>query len=480
MLALFGDPVARILLLAALVIRLCFAFEVTRNRLDLSGNPQLDMVFLHENAKEIASGDLRLTEPVLGNYRDIREKIYGPERYDRLFRPGTYVDSPGYLYFAALFEAVSGGSPYAVIFAQLLLDTLGCALVYLIALRVYGLAEARLALAAAALCLELVAHAGFVLRESFIAFLLTATTAAFVAGRRDPSVRTWIVAGLLWGAGWTTKLTFAFLLPFVPFIAPRKRLAAFALGAAVSIAPFVLRNVSLGVRPFEMSATSLQVLAHRNLAGYSGYGEWTGQHERIRSVLDAAEKGPLGESSAGVLAAAIEGHERGGYMKQLGAKLFWFFAPVDFYNNIAVTWLRLLSPVLRVCVVWWGLLGPFALLGFLAALRRREALPLVAAFLTLGVGTALLSGVYTRYRTPIEPIACIFFAAVVVEAARRIRAHRPSGTAIVALALLLRIGVELAIFHGPQPYPDRDYLARYVTGTFPEASARAYLLGKLR
>jgi len=469
---LFRDPVARILLLAALVIRLSFAFEVTRNRLDLSANPQLDVTFLHENAKEIASGDLRLTEPVLGNYRDIREKIYGPERYDRLFRPGTYVDSPGYLYFAALFEAVSGGSPYAVIFAQLVLDVLGCALVYLIALRVYGIAEARLALAAGALCLELVGHAGFVLRESFIAFLVTATVAAFVTGQRDPTPRAWVVAGLLWGAGWTTKLTFALLLPFVPFVAPRKRLAAFALGAALSIAPFVARNVSLGVRPLEMSATSLQVLAHRNMAGYRGYGEWVGQHDRIRSVLDAADGSWLGESSAGVLAAAIEGHERGGYVKQLGAKLFWFFAPVDFYNNISVACLRLASPVLAVCVVWWGVLSPFALLGFLAALRRREALPLVAAFATLGIGTALLSGVYTRYRVPIEPVACVFFASAVVEAARRIRARRPSGFAIVALALALRIGTE-------QPGPDKVHAAAWVSGTFPE-QPRDYLLGRLR
>jgi 4-amino-4-deoxy-L-arabinose transferase-like glycosyltransferase len=478
---LLHDRVARIIWIVALLVRLSFGLEVAYHDLDLSQNDQLDMIFLRDNARRIASGDIRLSKPSLGHYADLRNEIYGPERYDRLFKPETYIDSPGYLYFAAACELVGGPRhPYVVIFAQLLLDGLGCALVYSLARRIYGLAEARLALAAAALCLECVGEAGFVLRESVIAFLVTASVFTLDSAKRQGSARSWALAGLVWGLGWTTKLTFLFLLPVVPFLAGRapRRLGAFALGALVAVLPFVARNVSLGVPPLQMSATSLQIIAQRNMWGYEGYAEQVGRHRDIRKVLDASD-----DTSLGVLGAAIKSHERPqvDYPLQLGKKLFYFFAPVDFWNNIRVSYLRLLSPNLAACVVWWGVLSPWALFGFLLALRRRDALPLVAAFLALGIAPALVAGVYTRYRMVVEPVACIFFAATVVEAARRVRRDGVWGTGptIVLLAVLLRVGSERLIFHGEAPRLTRDALASYVLGTFPSDAAKHYLLSRI-
>lgn len=470
------------LLFVALLLRLSFALEVWKNDLDLSRNDQLDSIFLHENARRIAEGDLRLAEPYLGHYADLRNEIYGPERYDRLFKPETYIDSPGYLYFAAACETVGGGSPYAVIFAQLILDVLACALVYRLARNVYGLMEARVALAAAALCLESVGHAGFMLRESSIALLATWCVYTLDHARRTGREGSWVLAGVVWGLGWTTKLTFVLLLPFVPLVsgrAPRK-LAAFALGALLPIAPFVARNVSLGVPPLQMSATSLQIIAQRNMAGYEGVGEQVGRHAEIRRVLDASN-----DTAPSVLAAAIASHPTWyDYPLQLGRKLVYFFAPVDFWNNIRVTWLARLSPVLGVCFVWWGVLSSWALLGFLRALVRRDAIPLVGAFLALGVAPALLAGVYTRYRLVVEPIACVFFAATVVDAARAIVRKRWRGFAIVAACVLLRIGFEVVIFRdfpgAAQPRIPRSALEDYVIHTFPSRTAQGYLLYRVK
>jgi 4-amino-4-deoxy-L-arabinose transferase-like glycosyltransferase len=485
---LLRDSVARLFLLAALLIRLMFAYEVIAHDLDLSSNDQLDMIFLHQNAAQIASGDIRLVHPVLGHYADLRNKIYGPERYDRLFKPETYIDSPGYLYFAGACEAFTfhtlpqrpalAPSPYSEIVVQLLLDAFGCALVYSIARRTYGLAEARVALAACALCLECVGEAGFVLRESLIAFLVTASVYTLERARNE-GPRSWILAGIVWGLGWSTKLTFVFLLPFVPFIAGRKprRLAAFALGAVLPVLPFAARNVSLGIPPFQMSATSLQIIAQRNMAGYEGVGERVGRHEEIRRILDASD-----ETSLGVLAAAIRSHEHPltDYPEQLGRKLFYFFAPIDFWNNIRVSYLRLLSPFLALCVVWWGVLSPFALVGFVRAWTRRETLPLAAAFLALGIAPALVAGVYTRYRMVIEPISCVLFAATIVAAARGIHRGRLRWAGLVLALLAARVGVEARIFgwHGQQ-LPKAE-LVRYVTGTWPnKQAAMAYLLERV-
>ncbi len=477
---LLRDRVGRAILLVALLLRLAFFAEVKQNDLDLTKNDQLDMVFLHENARAIADGDLRLARPVLGHYADIREKIYGPERYDRLFKPATYIDSPGYLYFAAFFEKLGGGSPYAPILAQLLLDTLGCALVYVLARRAYGLAEARVALALVALCLECVGEAGFVLRESVIAFLVTASTLSLVEARREGSARAWALAGLVWGLGWSTKLTFALLLPVVPFLtgrAPRK-LGAFAAGALVAVLPFVVRNVSLEVPPLQMSATSLQIIAQRNMRGYPGAGETVGRHVEIRRVLDAAD-----DTSLGVLLAAIKSHEQPArdYPEQLGRKLLFFFSPVDFWNNIRVSHLRLLSPVLGACVVWWGVLASWTVVGLGLSIRRREALPLGVGFVVLGVAPALLVGVYTRYRMVVEPVACCLAAMAMVRAAREIRRNglRGVGPTIVLLAVILRVGSELAftrVAGFTPPVLRKKDLAGYVLGTFPNERAKRYLL----
>lgn len=474
---LLRDRVGRAILVVALLVRLSFGLEVWSHALDLSRNDQLDMIFLHENAAAIADGDVRLVQPRLGHYADIRDRIYGPARYDRLFAPHTYVDSPGYLYFAAFFEKLSGRSPYAVIFAQLLLDAFGCALVYSLARRSYGLAEARVALALAALCLESVAEAGFVLRESVIAFLVTASAFTLDSARREGSARSWALAGLVWGLGWSTKLTFVLLLPVVPFLTGRapRRLVAFVAGALVAIAPFAARNVSLGVPPLQMSATSLQIIAQRNMRGYLGVGEQVGRHAEIQRVLAASD-----ETSLGVLAAAIRSHDRPlvDYPAQLGRKLLYFFAPVDFWNNIRVSWLRLLSPTLRLCPVWWGVLAPWAVMGLVVSIRRRGGLVLVAAFLALGVAPALLAGVYTRYRMVIEPVACGLAAAAIVATAREIRRRglRGAGAPVLLLALGLRVGTELAIFRGRQPPLTKPMLAGYVQGTFPNRAAREFLL----
>jgi hypothetical protein len=316
-----------------------------------------------------------------------------------------------------------------------------------------------------------VGHAGFVLRESFIAFLVTASVSELVRAREDGAARTWGMAGFLWGLGWTTKLTFFFMLPVALFFARRdkKTFLAFVLGAALPILPFAIRNVSLGVPPLQMSATSLQIIAHRNMRGYVGAGERVGMHNEIRKILDASD-----ETSLGVLRAAIASHEHPAtdYPAQLGRKLLFFFAPVDFWNNISVTWLGRLSPFLALCIVWWGVLSPWATVGIALNLRRNRAYPLIAAFLALGVAPALIGGVYTRYRLVIEPIACCFFAAAIVEAARRIRTRGSlaSGVLIIACAVALRVGTELAtnaVFGGPQAPITKELLVGYVNGTFP-------------
>lgn len=487
---LLRDRLALAALVLALVLRIGYFAEVRSHDLDLSANPMLDMVYLHQNASRIASGDLLLRDQFLGFYARMREEMYGPAKYDELFEPHAYHDSPGYLYFAAACESVVR-SPYAVVFAQELLDTLACALVYVLARRASGRAAARLALVAAALSPEAVAHAGFVLRESFLAFLGTLLVLALDEARRSGRPRAWAGAGLVLGLAWLSKLTFSLVAPFAALMAllPResdasergparaRRLAALVLGASLPLVPLAARNVALDVSPLRTSVVGPALMVQRNMPGYSGAAEHQ-DHERVRAILARS-----GDSTLGAWLATVESYPRPlDYVLLEGRKLEFFWLGVDFWNDIAVSWLRPLSPWLSPCVFRWGVLGPWVLLGVVHALvsreRRRALLPHLAFFLALGVATALLSGAYTRYRLVVQPVACVFFATTVVETAAGLRAGKQR--ALVAgctLAMALALHWLLA---DPRTEEQQGLTRRnlhgWIEGTWAASpAARAYL-----
>jgi hypothetical protein len=493
--ALLDDRVARVILLVALVLRVGFFVEVWHNDLDLTPCEQLDMIYLHQNALRIAEGDIRLEDPYVGGYADLRDKEYGPERYARLFSKHTYVESPGYLYFAALCERIGPRSPYTVVFVQELLDTLTCAFVYVIARRARGLAAARVALAASALCLECVAEAGFVLRESFIGFLATSFVLALESARARGCERGWFLAGVVFGAGWITKLSFSLVAPWVVLFAwlasgdarepPGKRararrtggaLARFGLGAALAIAPFAARNVSLGVRPLQMSTLALLNIAGRHNPQYSGLAE--GSHTGygyLKSILDSTDDTALGVWKATL---ALYPNPWIDFPAKLLKKFSYYWVAVDFWNNIRCSYLRLLSPWLGLCVCWWGVLGPWAAIGSVLALvrpdLRRPLLPTVIVFLAFGPATAMAGGVFTRYRMVSEPLACVLFATAIVETARAIRRKRALGP------ILLVVGIALhGLLRDHYPRPDfpltKEWLLRYAL-TFPKERAQHHLV----
>ena len=227
-----------------------------------------------------------------------------------------------------------------------------------------------------------------------------------------------------------------------------------------------------------MAVTPTYLIVQRNLPGYMGAAEYA-RHAEVRAILERSD-----DTTLGAWVATVRSHPSArSYVDQLGRKLHFFWLGVDFWNNIRCSYLRLLSPILAACVVWWGVLGPWTALGVVRALasraRRRDALPLVAAFLSLGIATALASGVYTRYRMVVAPLACVLFALTVVDAATHISKKSWLPRAVGAGVVLLGVVLHLA-WRDPQPPLTPDALTGYVAGTWPHSRrARDHLLERV-
>jgi hypothetical protein len=285
-----------------------------------------------------------------------------------------------------------------------------------------------------------------------------------------------------------TKLTFQFLLPFVPVIVLlaegergrrpfARRLGAFALGALLPILPFAARNVALGEPPLQMSTLGRSAIVQWNLPSYQGAAEHMA-HEEVHAILERSD-----DTLVGSYVAVVRAHPTfGSYVALVGRKLAFFWMGVDFWNNISVSYLRYLSPDLEVCIFWWGVLSPWALLGLVIAIahpeRRRTMLPLIATFLALGLTTALVGGVYTRFRMVVEPIACVLFASTVVDVATLLRRSAPRSRVAGVVLLGAALGLH-ALLRDPQPPRTRNALRGYIAGNWrPGTRAFSYLFGR--
>jgi hypothetical protein len=221
-----------------------------------------------------------------------------------------------------------------------------------------------------------------------------------------------------------------------------------------------------------MSTLALVNVAARHNARYSGLSEPShANYPLVHELIDKAD-----DTSLGLWRTTIATYERPAvdFPLRLLEKFGYSWVAVDFWDNVRLSYLRRLSPWLGLCVVWWGVLAPWAAVGSALALARREhrraLLPLVLAFLALGPGIAVAAGVFTRYRMVAEPLACVLFATAIVDTARAIRRRQVLG------AVLLVVGLSL---HGAcrdrwQPPLPRSQLVLYAN-TFPHPAAKKYL-----
>jgi 4-amino-4-deoxy-L-arabinose transferase-like glycosyltransferase len=323
--------------------------------------------------------------------------------------------------------------PREVTIAQALLGALAVWLVALLAARVAGPGAGVAGAALAAFYPPLVWTCAYMLNETLYSVLALATAWLLVAAsdpRARKPMRLGLLAGLVAGVAVLTKEAMVFFFPLAGlYLLMRRRpglLAALVLGTAVVLLPWVARNYVVHDR-FVLTAA------------HGGVTFWTGNNPLARGEGDLAANPEMKRARI-----ALEAQHAGMSNQEMDA--VYYREAVDFIVARPLAWSALLAKKLFYTVVpvgpsyrlhsaryflgsvlSYGLLIPFAIVGFVRLGPRRSALwPLWL----LGASVVVVCVVFfpqERFRIPvIDPLLIICAAACA--------APRPLGRALTAHA----------------------------------------------
>ena len=101
------------------------------------------------------------------------------------------------------------------------------------------------------------------------------------------------------------------------------------------------------------------------------------------------------------------------YLVLQGRKLYMFWNGVEAQNNLSLYLARDFVPLLRWCVLGWGLVAPLAVVGW-ATSRRSSLLDL---YLATYLAACLLFFMASEYRLPVVPVLLLYAACWIANAA---------------------------------------------------------------
>ena len=340
---------------------------------------------------------------------------------------GPFWQPPLYPYFLGVIKLVFSESFYYVSrFAQALIGSLTCVLLYLVGRRLFGSGVGFIGGLVAAVYGPLIYFDARLLPAGLATFFALVSLLLLMRAVERPTRPIFIAAGFAMGLASLTAAILASLIPGVAiwlFYWLRKKaapaVAAFLLGTVLAIAPVTLRNYTIGGDFVPISynggvnfyignnANAAQTLALR-----PGW-EW---EELVALPLREGITCPSSKSLF-FYRQALEYIQDAplNYMGLLAAKTVQFWRGDEIERNQEMYYWRKYSSVLAGTLWKWGvafpfgLVSPLALLGLLVYIRR-QGITLPALFV-LGYSLAVISFFVTaRYRLPIVPLLILFAA----------------------------------------------------------------------
>ena len=379
----------------ALSLRLAHAFQMSAS--PLFSMPAVDAAIYSEQAASLAAGNW------LGRGQ------------------GPYWQPPLYPYFLGVIKLVSPESFYYVSrFAQALIGSLLCVLLYPVGQRLFGSGVGFIGGLIAAVYGPLIYFDARLLPAGLATFFTLVGLLLLMRAVERPTRFTFMAAGFAMGLASLTAAILASLIPGVAiwlFYWLRKKAAPFLLGAVLAIAPVTLRNYTIGgdIVPISYNGGVNFYLgnnanAEQTLALRPGW-EW---EELVALPLREGITRPSAKSRFFYMQAlAYMQNAPLDYLGLLAKKTAQFWWGNEMERNQEIYYWRKYSSVLAGTLWKWGvafpfgLVSPLALLGLIVYIRRRGiALPVL---FVLGYSFAVISFfVAARYRLPIVPLLILF------------------------------------------------------------------------
>ncbi len=340
---------------------------------------------------------------------------------------GPFWQPPLYPYFLGVIKLAFPESFYYVSrFAQALIGSLTCVLLYLVGRRLFGPSVGFIGGLIAAVYGPLIYFDARLLPAGLATFFTLISLLLLMRAVERPTKSIFTAAGFALGLASLTAAILASLILGVAiwlFYWLRKNAApavvAFLLGAVLAIAPVTLRNYTIGgdIVPISYNGGVNFYLgnnanAEQTLALRPGW-EW---EELVALPLREGITRPAAKSQFFYM-QALDYIQNApfDYMGLLAAKIAQFWRGDEIERNQEMYYWRKYSSVLAGTLWKWGvafpfgLVSPLALLGLLVYIRR-QGITLPVLFV-LGYSFAVISFfVAARYRLPIVPLLILFAA----------------------------------------------------------------------
>ncbi len=340
---------------------------------------------------------------------------------------GPFWQPPLYPYFLGVIKLVFPESFYYVSrFAQALIGSLTCVLLYLVGRRLFGSGVGFIGGLIAAVYGPLIYFDARLLPAGLATFFALVSLLLLMRAVDRPTRLIFMTAGFALGLASLTAAILASLIPGVAiwlFYWLRKKVAqvvvAFLLGAVLAIAPVTLRNYIIGGDFVTISYNGgvnfyigNNANAEQTLTLRPGW-EW---EELVALPLREGITRPSAKSLF-FYRQALEYMQNAplDYMGLLAAKTAQFWRGDEIERNQEMYYWRKYSSVLagtlwkRGVAFPFGLVSPLALLGLIVYIRR-QGITLPVLFV-LGYSFAVISFfVAARYRLPIVPLLILFAA----------------------------------------------------------------------
>jgi len=403
------------LLIFILAFAVRFIYLLGISRLPLFQFPFADALYNLDWAKEIVSGSLWAKAP--------------------FFR------APLYPFFLSLFIKIFGENLFLLRIPQILIGSLSCVIIYLLARKMFNSKVALLSSVFACFYAPLIFFEAEFLDTFLIIFLDLLLIYLLLFNQEKPSFFRFFLSGLILGLSAIARpniLLFAIFVPFWVFFYFRKRVDSkivfsfilfFILGVFLIVSPIVLVNYFVG--------KDFVVIAWQGgINFYLGNNPHASGYKAVASGIRTTWYGIYYDSVN--LAQKATGRE----LKFSETQNFWFKQGFNFIlknpflglklclkkialflggyeisenPNIYFFWSHpnnLLKPLLWKKIIYFpaGILLPLAWLGVFFAFREWKRLSLVFGFIFVYMFSVILFFVNTRFRLPVIPLLLAFFA----------------------------------------------------------------------
>ena len=416
-----------------------------------------------------------------GDFERFALKIIGG---DFFYRETLYFN-PLYPFFLAFIYLIFGHHLVAVGIIQALLDSVTCLLVYFISVKTFrdqvaGLLGSFLYAGYGLM----IFYTGIMIGSTLATFLFVSSACLLLLAKEKKRGLPWFLAGVTYGIGCLLRPNVLFILPFLIFWIAAGAEKGDKFTGKLSRLAFILAGILLIILPF--SLRNYVITGHFSLPfGNGGFNFYVGNHpgaEGTYTYLRGISNSPAGQIKSSVIQARRElGSEVGlpqasaywfrrgidfikdypfEYLVLLGRKFLLFWNAREIGQNIDYNFSRRFAPLLRLPLFSFGVVAPFAWLGFVLALRgKRPGITLPVLFVFAYMGSVIFFFVSARYRLPAVPFIIIFAAYGVCGFVRLFFPVASLNKRKVALFSFLLLAAFVVVNLNLSPFDEKRYLS---------------------